>query len=356
MSIDDKKVSKELAAMYCKNKQKLISEGCGMECCDFGKCLCLDSEQVALLGVLLEIPCEISLKDGYCVNAEKLVTKDMFCMKRSNYGVSPNDLISCEEQGKEEGRWPGDFITQEYGILVGDIIKNLPIIQTVNATRAIEIRKTLSFLCFWGSSAPDYLKYFLKKSIIQILKCNLNNECIDPVLRGIDTIFETINENFANDSYKSFSRELLQNIDQYSDLFAKEGIYAFRAVLQNCYETVLRKSENYTLAVNAFSYIYLEEPESKTEALYLYRIMCRLMELCGCSPEENCRKFVEDENWEELEIHDDYVRIEAVLEDLHQGKITDRTAVLTGLLKLFSGQDDVSSEDMKILDHLSEQE
>lgn len=43
---------------------------------------------------------------------------------------------------------------------------------------------------------------------------------------------------------------------------------------------------------------------SKTEALYLYRIMCRLMELCECSPKENCRKFVEDENWEEFEIHD----------------------------------------------------
>ena len=91
MTQDNKDWSRDIAALYCVNKQRIVEEDCNMEC-QSGKCLCMDHEQLFLLQCLMETEMVININADGVMMEEKETLADTYCYKQC---TSVKNLINC---------------------------------------------------------------------------------------------------------------------------------------------------------------------------------------------------------------------------------------------------------------------
>ena len=91
MTQENKDWSRDIAALYCVNKQRIVEEDCNMEC-QSGKCLCMDHEQLFLLQCLMETEMVININADGVMMEEKETLADTYCYKQC---ASVKKLINC---------------------------------------------------------------------------------------------------------------------------------------------------------------------------------------------------------------------------------------------------------------------
>lgn len=299
MSEENKEWSRDLAALYCVNKQRMVEQDCNMEC-QSGKCLCMDHEQLFLLQCLMETEIIINIDSTGIVMGDEIVFVDEYCFKQC---VSARKLINCH------GHSVNNIV---YKQTEKNVLGSLPIIQYVNMSDMVETRRTLACLCLFNGQGADILKAYMKAVIKRLCSEWPDRDNVKAVGKAADRLFEQIQFLYQEKNHKGALQKLAQNFEQFSNAYFAYSMHSLVEAIResDCY--LKEKTEHYTELPNALSWILSDEPDIVDGLSYLYYIVEKILKMSGSQIGEDmygffCWNLKKEPEHDTYEVVDKYV-------------------------------------------------
>lgn len=273
----DRRQIKELIPALYNISSDQTSDKCTNETCIYGKCICMDTEQLELLqGILIkEDFVSMDIRDGRCLfrNLQQGVARDRRCplavQGSLSEGLIPyrdltamDQLDSMIEHAVQGGQ--ADF---------ADMLGSVPAVYMINSSRETKDRESLVNLCVYASCPQRYLDQLLRAVICYTIACYKK---MDPGKWGeytqkIAELFDSLNKMFENSGEQI--EELLEVMDLYYNKLGEKGgrIHFAQNMLGECRDR-MRNVRDRKLAV-------CEGEKSRQ----WYRILKKIFQIMGMS-------------------------------------------------------------------------
>lgn len=302
MTEEIKEWSRDIAALYCINKQRIVEQDCNMEC-ESGKCLCMDHEQIFLLQCLMETEMIINIDADGILSEKEGMLEDTYCLKQC---ASVRKLINCHGCNIEK---------IAYRQTEKNVLGSLPVIQYVNMIDMVDARRTLACLCLFNGQGADILKAYMKAVIKCLCREWPNQENVRAVGAAADRLFGQMRILYQKDNRKLAVYKLVQNFEQFSDAYCDHSLHNLAETIRETDYYLQEKEEHYGEFANALSWILSDEPDISDGLYYLYYIVEKFLTAAGSKMGAELQEFFGRDMAERPE-HDTYKNVENCVEAL----------------------------------------
>ena len=325
MKQENKDWSRDIAALYCVNKQRIVEEDCNMEC-QSGKCLCMDHEQLFLLQCLMETEMVININADGVMMEKKETLAATYCYKQC---ASVRKLINCHGYSVKN---------LAYKQTEKNVLGSLPVIQYVNMNDMLDARRSLACLCLFNGQGAEILKAYMKA----IVKClcgewpDRNN--VKAVGVAADRLFRQIQILYQKDDHKITVQKLEQNFEQFSDAYCDHCLHNLAETIRESDYYLQEKEDRYDEFPNALSWILSDEPDMRDGLYYLYHIAEMILTASEGKIGAAMRGFFGKDQSERLE-HDTYENVgECVKRLLMAENAVERYVLCREINELFDNE------------------
>lgn len=279
--MDRRQEIKDLIPAVYNISSDRTSEDCINEACKYGKCICMDSEQAALLqGILIkEDFIGMDIQEGRCLfrNLQQGTGQNQRCSQAiQGNNRLPDWLIPYRDQDDRDKldsmienavqNGQADFV---------DMLGAVPAIYMINSSRELEDRESLINLCVYASCPQRYLDQLLRAVICYTIGCykKANPDVWSDYTQKIAAMFCRLNHLF--DHSEERMEKLLEAMDIYYNKLGEKGgrIHFAQNMLGECRDK-MRNAQDRKLAI-------CEGEKSKQ----WYRILKKIFEIMGMSVE-----------------------------------------------------------------------
>lgn len=325
MTEESKEWRRDIAALYCVNKQKIVEQDCNMEC-QSGKCLCMDHEQLFLLQCLMETEMIINISTDGVMQEDKTVPDDIYCHKQC---APARKLINCHGYNIKK---------IAYKQTEKNVLGSLPVIQYVNMSDMVDARRTLACLCLFNGQGADILKAYMKA----IIKCFCrewpDKKNVKVISDAANQLFRQIQILYQEDTYKETVQKLEQNFEQYSNAYCKYSMHNLAETIRESDYFLQKKEEHYTELQTALAWILSDEPDIWEGLYYLYYIVEKILVASESDMGKDMHCFFENNSSKELE-HDTYKCVDECVERLlASGNIAERKEICLKIEELLDNE------------------
>lgn len=302
MTINSSDSGKIIRGLYCNNKTPRKDDYCRKECRQ-QKCLCMDSEQLAVLNLLASNPIYLATcTKKYIYQSKEDMMVDYCTMQAENVDRS---LIHCD--GKCTASVVNVISRYQYlDVYLTEVVKTLPLIQTINQTNVISDRYTLYYLIFFSKESPRFMKGFVISIISCLCDYQIEGDKEETVLEkarmALKDFEKTISELYAGTDMQLFLELLRDNTKQYLEkaYAAENSMY----ILKNIYEENLRTIDSWLEKLtgeeddskrkrNPLDHLVSEKfVNEKEEIIPLYRSMLELFGIVVPKAKFNSRDWI----------------------------------------------------------------
>lgn len=302
MTQENKEWSRDLAALYCVNKQRIVEEDCNMEC-QSGKCLCMDHEQLFLLQCLMETEMIININTDGVMMDEKETLEDTYCFKQC---ASVRKLINCHGYSVKN---------LAYKQTEKNVLGSLPVIQYVNMNDMVDARQTLACLCLFNGQGADILKAYMKAIIKCLCREWPDGDNVQAVGVAADRLFKQMMLLYQRENHKVTVQKLEQNFEQFSDAYCYHCLHNLAESVREADYDLQKKEDHYDEYPNALSWILSDEPDMSDGLYYLYLIAEEILTASGNEMGADMRGFFGQRRLKKPE-HDTYENVEIYVKKL----------------------------------------
>lgn len=302
MTEESKEWERDITALYCINKQKIVEQDCNMEC-QSGKCLCMDHEQLFLLQCLMEAEMIINISTDGVMQEDKTVLEDVYCYKQC---TSVRKLINCH----------GYSIKNiAYKQTEKNVLGSLPVIQYVNMSDMVDARRTLACLCLFNGQGADILKAYMKAIVKCLCREWPDKDNIKAISDAANRLFRQMQNLYQEDNYKETVQKLEQNFEQFSNAYCKYSMHNLAETIRESDCFLQQKEDYYDELPTALAWILLDEPDIWEGLYYLYYIVEKILAASGSEMGKDMHCFFENTLSKKLE-HDTYEIVDKYVERL----------------------------------------
>lgn len=325
-------IGEDISLLYCMNKEPRPS--CVNKECENGKCICMDEEQLALLGFLAGIPfiLEIDEQKYKFVEHEEDVD-DLRCNVQCGHHKK---LLCCREKDADILKQLGNhFVNQK--VKFESIVSCLPIIQSINMQEQIDLRNSICYLCLFSEDAPDFIKGMIKAFIQQMIVCIKYDLNVVEIKVIFENIILKISDLFVNENYSLFRKKVLRVTEQYIDSFIKENTLCVLAnSLDQLIDETLEREEKFKNSDSILRYIFESDEGGYEEIIHLFRILKKIVRISGEEFSDACIKFFEDTDL--MPQHDLYDELERTLDNIEKWERGDQKIILAKVADFFESK------------------
>lgn len=343
MGIKYDEIAKEIISLYCENKPERDSK-CENRECESGYCLCIDEEQIRLVSFFAGFSYDIGLKNSQMfIGSEKELDEDVFCRNQTEF---TRRLIACK------GRNPDELerLVAKNKVFLKDqslfkIIRTLPLIQSINALYPVEERGTISYLCFYGNEAGNFLKGLLSEMICQMADEFIKNRSSKDLLDTAGRIFGKITSIYRGKESEEFESVFFGNIIRYVDCYNQEdqSLALVSLSLRKYYDELTawkkKKEENQDVC----SFILENAATEKGDILHRYCLLRELTSITGLPLNKALDDFFK-EAIKHMTPHEIYDELENILKDFSKYDGGKRYQILNSLKHMLSEEDGMCDE------------
>ena len=325
MTEESKEWRRDIAALYCVNKQKIVEQDCNMEC-QSGKCLCLDHEQLFLLQCLMETEMIININTNGVMQEDKTVLEDTYCYKQC---TSVRKLINCHEYSIKN---------IAYKQTEKNVLGSLPVIQYVNMSDMVDTRRTLACLCLFNGQGADILKAYMKA----IIKCFCrewpDKDNVKAISNAANRLFRQMQNLYQEDTYKTTMYKLKQNFEQFSDAYCKYSMHNLAETIRESDYFLQQKEDHYAELPTALAWVLSDEPDIWEGLYYLYYIVEKILTASGSDLGKDMYCFFENNLPKKLE-HNTYEIVDKCVERFLANEDTaEREEIYLKIEELFDNE------------------
>lgn len=327
-------IGEDISLLYCMNKEPRPS--CMNKECENDKCICMDEEQLALLGFLagIQFTLEINNQKYKFVEHEECVD-DLHCKVQCGHHKK---LLCCKEKDADMLRQLGNHLVNQK-VKYESVVACLPIIQSINMREQIDLRDSICYLCLFSEDAPDFINGMIKAFIQQMIECIKNDLNVVETIVFFESIILKLSNLFVKENYSRFCNRILMVTDQYIESFNKENtLCVLTNSLEQLLDETLEREAKFQNSNSILRFVFEHDEGGYEEIIHLFRILRKIVRISGEEFSDACIKFFE--NTDLMPKHDFYDELEMILEILENEERGEQKHTLTevaDLLKKYRG-------------------
>ena len=295
--------SKYILALYCANKQKIIKDNCNMEC-QSGRCLCMDYEQLLLLQCLAETKIVMNIGLNGRLEKKENISAVNYCSKQKD--SFDRKLINCHGRNKIEG---------EYQQSERNVIGCLPVIQYVNMSDTVDVRRTVACLCLFHAQGSEVLKEYMKAVVKCLCRVWHNKKEVKEVCGAIERLFSDIIDLFQENNFQCAVKKISESAGQFADVYMKHAEHRFLYVIKDSDDYLLKKAEDYRNFSDAMECVLSDNTEIRGGLCHLYLIVQKILNKASCQMGTSTEGFFKKYQQGNLK-HEVYEKVERFVDNL----------------------------------------